>query len=231
VASGRLSRPGWKILGGLAVAALAVWGLPRLLGHSEFFRVRRLEIRGVEHLPAIDVAEALPLDSVASVFDDLSPIKAAAESIPGLDEVRVGRRLPGTIVVTVREVSPVALVMSRGRLRLVEEHGRVLPFDPSFSAPDLPVIRGAPDSMVTQLLARVREADPTFFGRVESAWRIGPDVALTVDKQRYLFQPDSPAEVIQAVMLVEQDLTQRGRRWAELDGRFSGQVVVRWGGA
>jgi hypothetical protein len=231
VASGRLSRPGWKILGGLAVAALAVWGLPRLLGHSEFFRVRRLEIRGVEHLPAIDVAEALPLDSVASVFDDLSPIKAAAESIPGLDEVRVGRRLPGTIVVTVREVSPVALVMSRGRLRLVEEHGRVLPFDPSFSAPDLPVIRGAPDSMVTQLLARVREADPTFFGRVESAWRIGPDVALTVDKQRYLFQPDSPAEVIQAVMLVEQDLTQRGRRWAELDGRFSGQVVVRWEGA
>jgi hypothetical protein len=231
VASGRLSRPGWKILGGLAVAALAVWGLPRLLGHSEFFRVRRLEIRGVEHLPAIDVAEALPLDSVASVFDDLSPIKAAAESIPGLDEVRVGRRLPGTIVVTVREVSPVALVMSRGRLRLVEEHGRVLPFDPSFSAPDLPVIRGAPDSMVTQLLARVREADPTFFGRVESAWRIGPDVALTVDKQRYLFQPDSPAEVIRAVMLVEQDLTQRGRRWAELDGRFSGQVVVRWEGA
>lgn len=231
MASGRLSRPGWKILGGLAVAALAVWGLPRLLGDSEFFRVRRLEIRGVEHLPATDVAEALPLDSVASVFDDLSPIKAAAESIPGLDEVRVGRRLPGTIVVTVREVPPVALVMSRGRLRLVEEHGRVLPFDPSFSAPDLPVIRGAPDSMVTQLLARVREADPTFFGRVESAWRIGPDVALSVEKQRYLFQPDSPAEVIRAVMLVEQDLTQRGRRWAELDGRFGGQVVVRWEGA
>jgi len=231
VASGRLSRPGWKILGGLAVVALAAWGLPRLLGDSEFFRVRRLELRGVEHLPAMDVAEALPLDSVSSVFDGLGVIKAAAESIPGLEEVRVGRRLPGTIVVTVREVPPVALVMSRGRLRLVEEHGRVLPFDPSFSAPDLPVIRGVPDSMVTQLLARVREADPTFFGRVESAWRVGPDVALSVEEQRYLFQPGSPAEVIRAVMLVEQDLTQRGRRWAELDGRFSGQVVVRWGGA
>jgi len=231
VATGRLRRPGWKVLGGLAVAALCFWGLPRFLGGSEFFRVRRLEIRGVEHLPATDVAEALPLDSVASVFDDLTPIKVAAESIPGLKEVRVGRRLPGTIVVTVREVPPVALAMFRGRLRLVEEHGRVLPFEPSFSAPDLPVIRGAPDSMVTQLLARVREADPTFFGRVESAWRLGPDVALAVDKQRYLFQPDSPAEVIRAVMLVEQDLTQRGRHWAELDGRFSGQVVVRWEGA
>jgi len=219
------------MLGGVAVAALVVWGLPRLLGDSEFFRVRRLEIRGLEHLPAIAVAEALPLDSVVSVFDDLDPIEAAAESIPGLAEVRVGRRLPGTIVVTVREVPPVALVMSRGRLRLVEAHGRVLPFDPSFSAPDLPVIRGAPDSLVTQLLARVREADPTFFGRVETAWRIGPDVALSVERQRYLFQPDSPAEVIRAVMLVEQDLTQRGRRWAELDGRFSGQVVVRWEGA
>ena len=231
MAAGRLSRPGWKILGGLALAGLALWGLPRLLGGSDFFRVRRLEVRGLEHLQASAVAEALPLESVSSVFDDLEALRAAAESIPGLEEVKIGRRLPGTIVVTVREVPPVALVMRRGGLRMVGQGGRVLPFDPSFSAPDLPIIRGEPDSMVTGLLARVREADPTFFGRVEMAWRTGPDVALLAGQRRYLFQPDSPAEVIRAVMLVEQDLTQRGRRWAELDGRFSGQVVVRWEGA
>jgi cell division protein FtsQ len=231
VAASRLNRPGWKLLGGLALAGLALWGIPRLLGGSDFFRVRRLEVRGLEHLQASAVAEALPLDSVVSVFDDLGPLRAAAESIPGLEQVRIGRRLPGTIVVTVREVPPVALVMRNRGLRMVGPQGRVLPFDPSFSAPDLPILRGEPDSGVTRLLARIREADPTFFGRVEMAWRAGPDVVLSADRRRYLFQPDSPAEVIRAVMLVEQDLTQRDRRWVELDGRFSGQVVVRWGGA
>jgi hypothetical protein len=231
VAASRLSRPGWKILGGLTLAVLSLWGLPRLLGGSDFFRVRRLEVRGLEHLPPRAVAAALPLDSAASVFDDLGPLRAAAESIPGLEQVRIGRRLPGTIVVTVREVPPVALVMRNRGLRMVGPHGRVLPFDPAFSAPDLPILRGEPDSAVTDLLARIREADPTFFGRVEMAWRKGPDVVLSADQRRYLFQPDAPAEVIRAVMLVEQDLAQRGRRWAELDGRFSGQVVVRWEGA
>ncbi|MDH4132035.1 MAG: FtsQ-type POTRA domain-containing protein [Gemmatimonadota bacterium] len=231
MAASRLSRPGWRILGGLSLAGLVIWGLPRLLDGSEFFRVRRLEIRGLEHLQASAVAGALPLDSVASVFDDLAPLRTAAESIPGLEQVRIGRRLPGTIVVTVREVPPVALVMRNRGLRMVGPHGRVLPFDPSFSAPDLPILGGEPDSVVTRLLARIRESDPTFFGRVEMAWRTGPDVVLSVGRRRYLFQPDSPAEVIQAVMLVEQDLTQRGRRWAELDARFSGQVVVRWEGA
>jgi hypothetical protein len=210
--------------------ALAWWGLPKLLDGSDFFHVRRLEVRGLEHMEAGKVAEALPLDSVRSIFDDLGPIRAAAESIPGLEGVEVGRRLPGTIIVEVREVPPVALTMARGRLRLVGQHGRILPFDPANAAPDLPLIRGAPDSSVTRLLARIREADPTFFARVETASRSGPDVALTIGGGRYLFRPDSPAEVIQAVTVVEQDLAERRRRWAELDVRFDGQVVVRWEG-
>jgi hypothetical protein len=29
-------------------------------------------------------------------------------------------------------------------------------------------------------------------------------------------------------MAVAQDLEKKGRRWAELDARFAGQIVVRW---
>jgi hypothetical protein len=120
----------------------------------------------------------------------------------------------------------VALVMRQGRLQLVSEQGEVLNFDPTVSAPDLPVIREA-DSLVTRLLARVRETDATFFGRIVAGWRVGDDVVVSVDGQRYLFRPDAGAEVIRAVMAVEQDLEKNGRRWAELDARFAGQVVVR----
>ena len=48
--------------------------------------------------------------------------------------------------------------MRQGRLQLVSERGQVLPFDPTVAAPDLPVVREA-DSLVTGLLARMRDAD------------------------------------------------------------------------
>ena len=232
MAQSRLSKPGWKILGAI-VLVLGLWfGAPRLLRGLEFFRVSRVEVRGLRNLRADEIVRALPVPDRMSIFDDLGPIEQAADSFPGLELVRVGRRLPGTLVVTVREAEPVALVMRRGRLALVSEGGEVLRFDPTVAAPDLPVIREA-DSLVTRLLARVRDADATFFGSVTAGWRSGDDVVLSVEGQRYLFRPDAPAEVIRAVMAVAQDLarTRKGRRWAELDGRFAGQVVVRWGSA
>ena len=130
-----------------------------------------------------------------------------------------------------------ALVSRRGVLRLVSERGRFLPFDPLVAAPDLPLAQTA-DSLVTGLLVRLRDADPTLFGRVILAERAGDGVLLTVDgtepgsrrgtRQRLRFRPDAAAGVIRAVMQVEQDLVKKGRRWAELDARFAGQVVVRW---
>lgn len=230
MASSRLTRPGWRILGGLALAAAVVLGGPRLLRRMEFFRVRAVEVRGARSLRASDIVRALPIRAGESIFDDLDPVARAADSIPGLDQVQVGRRLPGTIVVTVRESEPVALVMRQGRLRPLGESGQVLDFDLSVAAPDLPMVREA-DSLVTRFLARVRRSDPAFFGRIGSAGRVGDDVLVTVDQQRYWFRPDAGAEVIRAVMAVEQDLEKNGRHWTELDGRFAGQVVVRRGAA
>ncbi len=230
MAASRLSKPGWKILGALAGLGLLILGLPRLLGHSEFFRIQRVEVRGLRNMQADRIVRRLPIRAGESIFSDLGAVRRAADSLPGLDRVRVGRRLPGTIVVTVEETPAIALVMRGGRLQPVSAAGQVLPFDPTVGAPDLPLVREA-DSVVTRFLAHARDADPTFFGGVVQAWRAGDDVVLTVETQRYWFRPDAPAEVIRAVMAVAQDLEKKGRRWTELDARFAGQVVVRWGDA
>jgi hypothetical protein len=226
VASSRLSRPGWKLAAAALVAALLWIAVPRLLRGLEFFRVRRIEVRGAKNMRAGDIARALPIEEGQSLFDDLGPIRAAADSIGGLEEVEVSRRLPGTIVISVRETEPVALVMRRGRLQLVGERGEVLPFDPTVSGPDLPVLREA-DSLVAGFLARVRATDATFYARIVSTWRSGDAVVVALDGQRYWFRPDAGAEVIRAVLAVEQDLERTGRHWAELDARFAGQIVVR----
>jgi hypothetical protein len=226
VAASRLTRPGWRLLGGLALLAIIIVGAPRLFEGLEFFKIRKVEIRGTLSLRPDDVARALPIRAGQSIFMDLAPLQRAADSIEGIASARVSRRLPGTIVVTIREVKPIALVMRKGRLAMVGTDGEVLAFDPVFAVPDLPVVREA-DSLVTQLLSRVRDTDATFFGRVVSGWRDGDDVVVAAEGQRFWFRPDAGAEVIRAVLAVEQDLEQNARPWTDLDARFAGQVVVR----
>jgi hypothetical protein len=227
VAPSRLSKPGYKILGGLVLAAAAWLGVPRLVGGLEFFRVRKIEVRGLVNARAEDLVPKLPLVAGASIFADLTPVRRAAESLPGIERAGLSRRLPGTIILTVRETPAVALVMRRGRLQLVSARGLALEFDPTVAAPDLPIVEAA-DSLVAGFLARMRTTDPGFFSRIVTGRRVGNDVVVTVESRRYWFRPDAGAEVMRAVAAVEQDLENKGRRWAELDARFAGQVVIRW---
>jgi cell division septal protein FtsQ len=219
-------KPGWKILGGLALG-LALWfGLPRVLSGFRFFRVRRVEIAGLQYLDPAKVIGALKLGPTASVFDDPAPLARRVYAIPGVAAVDVSRRLPGTLEVELVETAPVALASRGDGLALLDARGRVLPYDPLRSAPDLPLAANG-DAVVTGVLARVRDADPDLFARIGAAWRVGPDVILEVGGRRLWFGAQVSAEDIRAVMAVEQALARTGRPYQELDGRFAGQVIVR----
>jgi cell division protein FtsQ len=226
VAQSRLSRPGWKILAGLVLTAVLAYGATTLARRLAFFRIRAVEVRGARNLRPADVVRALPVQAGASIFGNLDAVRAAAESIPGLDAAEVSRRLPGTVVVTVHEAEPVAYAMAGDQLRLVSTKGAILPFNPTVAAPDLPLVRD-PDSLLAGLLTRIRATDPTLFSRITVAWRTEDAAIVAVDRRRYMFRPDAGAEAIQSVIYVEKDLERKNRPWTELDARFADQVVVR----
>jgi cell division septal protein FtsQ len=214
-------------LGGLLAATLIG---PRLLREIGFFRVRRVEIGGLQYLAPSTLLTAVGLSTSASVFDDPAPLARRAGAVPGVSSVIIRRRLPGTLQIIVEEAVPVALAPGRGGLSLLDANGKVLPFDPVTSSPDLPLAVGA-DRLVASVLARVRDFAPDLFSRVNEGWRSGPDVVLEVDGRHLWFSADVSAEDIRAVMAVEQSLTRQGRPFLELDGRYSGQVIVRgWRG-
>jgi cell division septal protein FtsQ len=171
---------------------------------------------------------ALGLDPDASVFDDLDAAGRRLRGLPGVATAAVRRRLPGTLEIVLSEAVPVALAPRQGGLALLDSSGKVLPFDPAASAPDLPVAASA-DKSVARVLASVQEHDPVLFARVRTAWRVRDDVLLDVDGRRFWFGPAVTAEDIRAVMAVAQDLARRGRKYQELDGRYAGQVIVRAG--
>ena len=222
----RRLKPGWMLLGGAAVVA-ALWsGVPAVLRQVEFFRVRRVELQGLQYLDASKVIAAAQLSRSASVFDDPDAIARRVRGIPGVQDAQVGRRLPGTLRIRLKEAEPVALTPKGDRLAMVDARGVVLPFDPLASAPNLPVLIGG-GALVAGALARARDYDPGLFARIDAAWRVGPDVVFEVAGRWLWFDPQLTAEDIRAVTAVEQTLARQGRQFAELDGRFAGQVVVR----
>jgi cell division septal protein FtsQ len=225
VAERRLNS-GWKVLGGIAVVAALWLGAPAALRHVEFFRVRRVELQGVQYLDAAKVIAVARVSRNASVFDDPDAIAHRIRALPGVRDARVGRRLPGTLRIRLDEAEPVALTPKGDRLAMVDARGVVLPFDPLASAPNLPVLIGG-GAMVAGALERARDYDPGLFARIDAAWRVGPDVVFEIAGKWLWFDSQLTAEDIRAVTAVEQTLARQGRQFAELDGRFAGQVVVR----
>ncbi len=224
--AGRRLKLGWTILGA-SVLGVSLWfGVPPALSGLTFFRVRRVEIAGLQYLDPAKVIGALKLGPRASVFDDAAPLARRIAAMPGVDAATVARRLPGTLQVELVERTPVALARRDDGLAMLDRRGRVLPYDPLRSAPDLPLAVDG-DVAVSGVLARIREVDPELFARIGAAWRVGADVVLEVGGRRLWFGAQVSAEDIRAVTAVEQALARSGRSYQELDGRFAGQVIVR----
>ena len=195
-----------------------------------FFKIRRIELVGARYVTVAQVATALALDPQrpGSVFDDLDHLREKVSGLAGVLEARVSRRIPGTLRVTVREAEPVALAERGDRLVLVDQEGQVLPFDPTRPAADLPL--GPADSTTAGVLARIREANPEFFARIERVSRVNRDVALDLGSGRILVRGGAGAEAIQAAVLVADLLDRENKPWRVLDARFLPRIIVRPGG-
>jgi cell division septal protein FtsQ len=218
-----------QLFGILLILVLLWYGAPQFLRQLEFFRIRRVEIAGLQYLAPSKIIAALELDARSSVFDDLLSAGNEVRALPGVQSAVVRRRLPGTLEIAVEEAVPVALAPRGAGMALLDSTGKVLPFDPAATAPDLPIAASA-DRLVARVLANVREYDPILFGRIGAAWRVQDDVVLDLDGRRLWFGSAVMGEDIRAVMAVAQDLARQGRNYQELDGRFAGQVIVRRAG-
>jgi cell division septal protein FtsQ len=228
--AGRGLKRSWVVLAALGGLLLATLIGPRLLRGLSFFRVRRVEIAGLQYLAPAKMMSAIKLSATASVFDDPAPLARRALAVAGVKSAVIRRRMPGTLEIAVEEAVPVALAPGGGGLALLDARGQALPFDPVTSAPDLPLAVGG-DDVVAGVLAKVRDYAPDLFARVNEGWRVGPDVVLEVEGRRLWFSAQVSAEDIRAVMAVEQTLARQGRPFQELDGRYAGQVIVRgWRG-
>jgi cell division protein FtsQ len=222
----------WRlVLVGVAALLLLgspLWG-PRVLRRLDFFRVRRVEILGTRYTAPNELLDRLRVDTTRSVWEPLEPLAARIRSHAQVESVTVTRRLPGTIVVRVKERHPVALVMAPGGLRAVDERGRRLPLDPSRTPVDAPVVTAAPrDTMVYHLLGEMQREAPALYAKLSSIRAAGADeIVLQIAGLSVRAMTNVTLARLGDVEPVERDLMRRQLRAAEIDLRYRDQVIAR----
>lgn len=216
----------------LLIVVIATAGFaPRALRRMEFFRMRQVELVGLRYLAPEQVLATLDLAPGHHLFDPTGEIEQRAEAIPGVVDVKVQRRLPGTLRLVVAEQVPVAFAPGPAGLVPLDAECRPLPYDPAVSGFDLPLVPRV-DSIVVRALALVRTADSSLFQEVDAARRgAGGTVVLELGAHRVLLRATPTRYEIHAVETVRKQLIRSGRHFEALDARFAGWVVVRRGRA
>lgn len=219
---------------GMLVAGVAIlsspWWYRPVLSNLDFFRVRRVEVLGARYASPDEIVSRLRVDSSASVWDDVGPLEERVRVHPSVRDVRIERKLPGTLVIRVTENPPVALIQVSGGLVAVDAAGRTLPVDPTAVDVDLPVLRSR-DTLALRLLGEVQEALPLVFARIGDVRRTpAGDLAIRLNEPAarvVLASADLTVQRLSEIIPVEQDLARRNATATELDLRYRDQVIAR----
>lgn len=143
----------WMVIGMLAALVLSaamMFRLPQMIGWQLGegvgrigFTVERVEIQGIDQMERLPVyAVALDQPSMAMPNVDIAAIRDRVEAFSWVQEARVSRRLPDTLVVSITERSPIAIWQHDQQLYLVDGEGEVLEEVALDAMPDLPLIIG-----------------------------------------------------------------------------------------
>lgn len=146
----RPRRPRRPVRLGLTVLALVavIW----LLFAGPLFTVRSLQVDGLRGLPAEQVREAAGIEQGTPLLRvDVDVAEARVGALPQIASVEVTRGWPDSVVITVVERVPVAVVGPPGARSLIDADGVL--FDLVTGAP--------PDGVVPLDVADPRPGDPT----------------------------------------------------------------------
>jgi cell division protein FtsQ len=129
------------------------------------FSVKRVELTGLDRMDRLTVYNiALDQHSMAMPLVDLEKVRTQLKEFGWVEDARVSRRLPDTLVVDIVERKPAAVWQNNKKLSLIDANGVVLERVSSDSIPDLPILVGqnANDQAraLNELMAKVPSLKP-----------------------------------------------------------------------
>lgn len=138
------------------------------------YEVAKVEVRGVERMNELKVYErVLGTQQRAMPLVDLSALRASVMELPWVEDARVSRELPDTIVVDVVERVPHAVLQKPDRLVLIDHTGHVLEPVSRDQAKGLLQISGPGAQQQVEALGTLLDAAPALKPQVAEAEWIG----------------------------------------------------------
>ncbi len=225
-----MRRPVLVLVGCVLGAVLIVSMTPLVLGQIGFFRVRQIELVGLRYHSAEQVLAGLALAPDQNLFASKRAIERRAAEMPGIIDLKVERKLPGTLRIVLEERQPVAFMAVDSGLVVLDGDGNRMGYDPAESGLDLPFV-GQPEPNLLRALALVGATDTDLYGQVDAA-RLRQDgtILLELGTKKIILGTEPSAGDIRSVVAVRRYLADSGQTFDQLDARFSSQVVVRRGG-
>jgi cell division protein FtsQ len=242
-------RTAWRLIvgsiAGLAGMAAIVWavaaGLPRqaTLGlataSSEAgFVVRQVEIDGATNQPRLSIyREVLDGGSDSMLLADLDAMRGRLVALPWVKDASISRRWPDRLHIRIEERRPAAIWQHKGRLRLIDAEGAVLPAPDLAKFAALPLLVGADARLQAPGLLKIVAAQPELAREMEAALWVGQrrwDIRMKSGETISL--PEGPAA--EAAFLrfaaMHRETPLLGRGFVRFDLRLPDKMVVRVGG-
>lgn len=197
---------------------------------SAGFRVASLQIKGASRMARADIVRAAALTSDQSILSlDLEALRQRVEQVGWIDEARVVRLLPDTVLIQVKERPHLAVWQHGGLTEVVDATGASIREADPGRFPDLPLVVGEGANTAAAAVLPLVQSRPRLMSRLEALVRVDGrrwDLRL---KDGGLIQ--LPAENEDGALIQLDQLDHRGRLlelgFSRIDLRDPQAVAVR----
>jgi cell division protein FtsQ len=193
------------------------------------FKIKDVEINGVEEVSRIDILTNIDLGVERSLFSfDVHGARKALRKLPWVAEARVAKAYPDRVIINIVEKAPFAVWQNGGELWLVERDGKkIVPFEERFAG--LPLVVGAGGAEKAAEFLAIVGRHPVLAERVSAHVRVGDRRwNLVMDNGVTVLLPEGREEAeLGELARLESESSLLSRDIGEIDMRVEDRVVVR----
>jgi cell division protein FtsQ len=218
---------GFVLVGMLWLAAVffgvpaMIWSEASDVAKHAGLQVAKIEVHGTEHMDELPVYNQALSQVDHSMLDiDLVGLRAQIMKLGWVEDARISRRLPDTLVVDIVERRPVAIWQHEGQLNLIDGKGVMLNGVDPRTMPHLPLVVGPDANHQTAALGKLMDAAPALKPMLSGATWVGNRRwDLQFQSGETLALPEGEAEAAAALV-----------NFARMDGvdRLLGRGIVRF---
>ncbi len=243
----------WNVLKFLRWSAVVVmlllagwWGKGRVAGalqESSNLKLSKVMVEGAHYLTQDEILKTAHLTAGDGMFQvDLKDLNQKLQKMSWVDQVFVERRLPSSILISIRERKPVAL-LDNGSLYGVDKDGRILSPSDALLNQDLPLISGisfSADAVGTTQTAQILKPALDFFSFMAkkddvlahdvSEVNLSEPESLKVtfiNGTQVTFNTTVSESDLKRMALVLGDLNEKGKKAGTMDFRYRDMAFVR----